>query len=62
VYQIWLKSLQAFQSYAGTHTHTHTHTHISFYIDAVFFDEVTQPARNLLHYTPESIQLSIACH
>jgi hypothetical protein len=32
VYQVWLKSLQAFQSYARTYTHTHIHLYIYIYI------------------------------
>jgi hypothetical protein len=34
VYQVWLKSLQPFESYAGTYIHTyiHTYTHTSSFI------------------------------
>jgi hypothetical protein len=32
MYEVWLKLLQAFQSYAGTYIPTDTHTFISIYI------------------------------
>jgi hypothetical protein len=41
--QVWLKSLQAFQSYAGTYTHTysyiHAHTHLFLYI-YIYIDDM----------------------
>jgi hypothetical protein len=36
VYQVWLKSLQAFHSYAGTHTHTRTRTYIYSHVYQVW--------------------------
>jgi hypothetical protein len=39
VYQVWLKSPQAFQSYAGTYTHTHTHTYTYIYTSIFIYVE-----------------------
>jgi hypothetical protein len=32
MYKVWLKLLQAFQSYAGAYIHTYIHTYIHLYI------------------------------
>jgi hypothetical protein len=40
VYQVRLKLLQAFQSYAGTYMHTHTHTHIHPFIYILYIYKI----------------------